>query len=225
MWALGLLLLFLHQGWQRKAPWWGIPALIGALALLGIPCTMGFIYPALLLGAIAQTASLVWGGMFFFATLSLVPALARWLLSPPEVELPDHRGWLVARGVGLGGPAVLLLLAGLYPPLLIGWMDFLPLGALLTMPGLMGWLLWIVSLVGGGVLAWQDRNVRPILGLVFNALYDLLRLDWLYDLLVGALGRGLGVIRAADEVIGGAGALLWSLLLFLLIVLFWGGSR
>lgn len=225
MWSLGLLLLFLHEGWQRKAPWWGIPALIGALALLGVPCTIGFVYPALLLGKIAETASLAWGGMFFFANLSLVPALARWLLSPPVAELPDRPGWLVARGVGLGVPGLVLLVAGLYPPLLIGKVDFLPLGVLFAMPGLTGWLLWIVSLVGGGVLAWQDKNVRPILELAFNALYDLLQLDWLYDVLVGALGRGLGVIRAADEVIGGAGALLWSLLLFLLIVLFWGGSR
>jgi hypothetical protein len=39
---------------------------------------------------------------------------------------------------------------------------------------------------------------------------------------VGALERGLGVLRGIDEVVGGAGALLWSLLIFFLLVLMLG---
>jgi hypothetical protein len=60
--------------------------------------------------------------------------------------------------------------------------------------------------------------------LLRGTVHDLLRLEWLSEVVVGALDRGLGVLRAADEVIGGAGALLWSLLLFLLILLMWGGG-
>jgi len=39
----------------------------------------------------------------------------------------------------------------------------------------------------------------------------------------GALDRGLSMLRAAGEVVGGAGALLWSWLLFFLLLLVWGG--
>ena len=92
------------------------------------------------------------------------------------------------------------------------------------MPGLAGWLLWTVSLAGGGVLAWQERNLRPKIDLWLSAAHDLLRLDWLYDTVLGALGRGLALLRAADELVGGAGALLWSWLLFLVILLVWGSK-
>lgn len=82
--------------------------------------------------------------------------------------------------------------------------------------------MWALSLIGGGVLAWQENALRPKVELWLGTMHDLLRLEWLYDTVIGALNRGLDVIRAADEVVGGAGALLWSLLLFLLLVLMWG---
>jgi hypothetical protein len=93
---------------------------------------------------------------------------------------------------------------------------------LFATPALAGWLLWALSLVGGGVLAWQEQAIRPKVELLLTAIHDLLRLEWLYDALVGALDRGLSVLRAADEVVGGGGALLWSWLLFLLLLLILG---
>jgi hypothetical protein len=118
--------------------------------------------------------------------------------------------------------ALLLVSAGLYPPVLLLGADVPGFGALLRTPGLAGWLLWLVALAAGGILAWQDENLRPRLRILFNALYDFLRLEWFYDALGGALDRGLNVLRLSDAMIGGAGALLWSWLLFLIILLMWG---
>jgi hypothetical protein len=98
------------------------------------------------------------------------------------------------------------------------------MGELFSAPGLAGWLVWVISLSVGGVLAWQDENVRQRIALLLDALHDLLRLEWLYDTLVGALERGLSALRAVDEVVGGAGALLWSLLIFLLLLLIWSSQ-
>jgi len=89
-------------------------------------------------------------------------------------------------------------------------------------PGLAGWLVWAVSLTGGGVLAWQERNFYSRIELLLNVAHDLLRLEWLYGAVAGALDRGLSVLRAADEVMAGAGAMLWSWVLLLLILLVWG---
>ena len=72
------------------------------------------------------------------------------------------------------------------------------------------------------MLAWQERALRPKVELWLSAIHDLLCLEWLYDAVVAALGRGLNVLRVADEVMGGGGALLWSWLLFLLMILVWG---
>ncbi|MBE9508524.1 MAG: hypothetical protein IMY86_10785, partial [Chloroflexi bacterium] len=153
--------------------------------------------------------------------LFLVPSLVRWLLLPSRSPLPDRRWQLVVRGIGLGLPALLLVAAGFYSSLFI--VDPCPsLGRLFAMPGLVGWVLWVVSLAGGGVLAWQEGNVRPRIELLLSVAHDLLRLEWLYGAVARALDRGLTILRAADEVVGGAGALLWSWVLFLLILLVWG---
>jgi hypothetical protein len=125
----------------------------------------------------------------------------------------------VAYGVGLGLPTLLLIVTGLHPPFLVGGVQVPTLGALLAMPGLTGWLLWVISLAVGGVLAWQDGAIRSRIELLLSAIHDLLCLEWLYTAVVGALDRGLSVVRAADEVVGGGGALLWSWVLFLLLVL------
>jgi hypothetical protein len=227
---------------QRQSRWWRIPPLVGALALLGLPLTLGFMMGATLVRGIAERGHLGWGGAFFFGNLFLVPALARWLRTWPSPLLSHEGGsreegeggayrWLaVPCGIGLAMPMLLLIIAGLVPSLIIGTTDFdgsapllVPsLGRLLAMPGLMGWLLWTISIAAGGLLAWQDEGLRFRIEPLFGAIHDLLRLEWLYEVTVGALERGLSVLRGIDEVVGGAGALLWSLLIFFLLVLILG---
>jgi formate hydrogenlyase subunit 3/multisubunit Na+/H+ antiporter MnhD subunit len=224
VWALGMTVLFLTEGLQQKAPWWSIPALIGALALLGLPLTLGFVFQAPLLGGIAHAGRLWWGAAFFFGNLFLVASLIRWLLASAPTPLPGRYWQLAVYGTSLGIPALLLLMSGFYPPLLVVGIAAPAMGEFFSMPGLAGWLVWVVSLSVGGVLAWQDENVRQRIALLLDALHDLLRLEWLYDTLVGALERGLSAIRAVDEIVGGAGALLWSMLIFLLLLLIWSSQ-
>jgi len=227
VWLLGVTVLslmpFLNAGLRQDAPWWGIPSVLAALALVGAPLTLGFVIEAILMGALTGGGHPGWGVAFFVGHLFLIPALARWLLSPAPFSPPGQRWRLVVGGIGLGLPALLLIVAGLYPPIFVDGASFLLLGTLLARPGLMGWLLWVLPLAGGGVLIWQEENLRPTIELWLSAAHDLLRLEWLYELLVGALERGLGVLRVADEIVGGAGALLWSWVLFLVFLLIWRG--
>ncbi|HEY72216.1 MAG: hypothetical protein DRJ03_12480 [Chloroflexi bacterium] len=223
-WVLGIALLFLNDGLQQESPWWNLPALFGAMALLGMPLTLGFVAGATCIGEIARAGQLGWGVAFFVGNLFLLSALVRRLLLPASFPFPKQRWVILVRLVGQGLPALLLIVAGLYPPLLIGDAQPPSIATLFALPGLGGWLLWAVSLAGGGVLAWQDGNLRPRMTLLLSAAHDLLRLDWCYDAVLGALERGLSVLQAADEVVGGAGAFLWSWLLFLIILLAWGGK-
>jgi formate hydrogenlyase subunit 3/multisubunit Na+/H+ antiporter MnhD subunit len=230
-WASAIAVFFLGDGWHRESPWWNIPSLVGMLTLLGLPFTLGFVTAATLLGRLVQEG-LLEGGIIFWGVvlgnLFLVPSLVRRLLVAPSSPPPEQRGVIIARGVGLGMPVLLLIGAGIYPPFLLGGSvgsDTVPsLGLLFVMPGLVGWLLWAVSFVLGGLLAWQDGFLRSKIGPLLSVIHDVLRLEWLYSAVVGALGRGLSVFESADEVIGGAGALLWSLLMFLLFLLVRGGS-
>ncbi len=72
-------------------------------------------------------------------------------------------------------------------------------------------------------MAWWDTSLRDRLGRLARALHNLLQLDWLYERLVSALGRGVSFLAPVDELVSGRGDLLWSFLLFLLIVMIWRG--
>lgn len=227
-WALGIAVFFLGDGWQRVSQsWvrslgWNVPTLVGLLTLLGAPLTLGFVTAATLLGALVHGTRIEWGVTFWGTALGyllLAPSLVRRLLVSPAVSLPERREMSVARGIGLGLPASLLIVTGLYPSLLSGDGGVSALGTLFTRPGIVGWLLWGLALACGGVLAWQEGALRTRIGPLLGAVHDVLHLEWLYSSVVGALDRGLSMFQAANEVVGGAGALLWSMLLFLLFAL------
>ena len=226
-WMLGGTVLFLGEGLNLGAGFrptilWGLPATIGALALAGAPPTMGFLAEVTLLETLVAKARWSWIIAFLVGQTFLGAVVIRRLFSNKssgtEVSPWGHN---VARGVGLAAPALLLIVVGLYPRLLIRDGLVSSMGTLLTKQGSMGWLLWGLPLIGGAFLAWQDEKVQSVVGLWRHALHDLLRLEWLYEALAGAFERGMGMFRTLDEVLGGAGALLWSWILFLIFLLTW----
>ncbi|MFW6135797.1 MAG: hypothetical protein ACOC7N_03130 [Chloroflexota bacterium] len=230
-WVPGVTLLFLGGGWsfrgafRRTALPFSIPSLVGALSLIGAPVTLGFVPQSVLAGQLARLGVWIWIAGFVAGQTFLVAALGRWLFSADrtaEMDLSTWPAW--ARAAGLMAPALMLVIGGLIPTLLFTGAGDLSLRDLVGGPGPVGWSLWVAPLLLGGVLAWQDSRLRPKISLWLGALHDLVRLDWAYDLLVGAFERGLGFVRVVDRILGGKGALLWSLVAVLIFVLAGRGS-
>jgi len=224
-WALSMTVLLMcvglmRAGLQRRRIWWGIPSWLGAASLLGLPLTLGFVTASPLIGGLARGGSVGGGVAFVVSQVFLIPSLVRWLMLPPERPLPGRRAYLVMWLIGLGLPTLTLAVLG------VGLSRFSlfavpPISALLRLPTVPGWSVWAVSFAIGGLLAWQERNLRPRVEHLLGVAHDLWRLEWLFSAVAGALDRGLSLVRAADDVIGGTGALLWSTVLFLIVVLVW----
>ena len=227
VWVIGMAILFLGGGlegqeklWKRLV--WASPVLVASLNLLGAPFTLGFYTQSIVFEGIVQERSVFLGIAFLVGYVFLIAALVRYVLQRPAVPKIERLWVRISYVVGIGALTLVLLGAMFFPSLLIPRGMLIPLGRLFSAPGVIGWVLFPISLVFGALLAWQDKHLRSKIALGLDMLYDFLRFEWLYNVLVGALGRGITLLREADEVIGGAGALLWSLLLLLLILLVWG---
>jgi len=157
------------------------------------------------------------GGLFYAA------AVVRWLVGR-DGEKSEAMGpaGQVAQLVAVIGLAVALMLIGTAPGLFVSGVDGSAapsLAGLLSGPGLSGWMLWVVVVLGGGFAAWMDLGVRPRIALWLDAVHDVVLLDWCYEWLVGAAEQGFGLLRVLDSVLGGRGALIWSCVLVLILLL------
>jgi hypothetical protein len=235
-WVLGVTILFLDGSLafpkvlsSRASSL--IPSLVGALSLIGAPITLGFVTESCLVGPLVRRGHWIWSVGFVVGQAFLVAAVVRWLLSlfqsgsliqpgKPEGtslgQLLPAAGWI--------GSALFLIIGGLAPSLLLSGSFGLSLWDLFAKTSLVGWLLWFGSLLLGSILAWQDLHLRPKISLWLDALHNVVRLNWAWNLLLDALNRGLSVVRIVDETLGGRGALLWSFILFLILVLAWRAS-
>lgn len=200
-WWAGWVLLLLsrgHEGWL--SPWSG-PGLLAALFLMGVPPSpLGALYRAAL-----GTAS-------WMARLCLLMGLAltgaiflRELARPAKGSVTPPWPW---QQLALAG-GLLLPLAGLLS------------GATLAGGSLVGWLLWgSAVLMAGGLVRWGAVVRMQLLRL--RPLGELLDLRWLQRTLWQGMEHLLGTVRALIEVVEGRGALLWSLLVVLLVLLVGG---
>jgi hypothetical protein len=88
----------------------------------------------------------------------------------------------------------------------------------------MGWALWVSAVVSGVLLVWAETHFRhriePLLGL----LHDFVSLDWVWRLFLGGLWRVVELSQNIAELLEGAGAVLWSLVIFVLLLLILMGS-
>ncbi|MGD9030410.1 MAG: hypothetical protein PVG25_11400 [Anaerolineae bacterium] len=231
---LGGTVLFLGGGFGprsslRRDTWpRTIPSLLAALSLIGLPPTLGFAVASSLIKGLTRVGHWGWGIGFFIGQLFLVAAVTRWLFptaSPPQTDEEDDRPVRqTAHYAAVVAAALPLVVLGLAPTLLVAGPSSVSLRSLLAGLGSTGWLLWGGSLLLGGILGWQDTYLRPRLSVWLDLLQDIIRLDWAWALLSGAFAHGLTVLRAIDDVLGGKGALLWSLILLLLLILIWRGT-
>ena len=214
-WVLGVLLVVLGRGWRRSAWWWAVPPLIGGWALLGGPLTPA---AAALSGVAASSASGVEKGVvLFFGAALLTAALVRRILRP-FVEVEEEPLAIAARAVGMGLPALLLLVVGVAPFL------FFPEGTALSGWGgfsgsaLAGWGIWLAAVVAGVALTRVEDRFRSRLLPALRPFVDLVDLHWAYDLVAGGLRRAVRFFRATAELVEGAGAVFWALVLFLILL-------
>jgi len=219
---LGTALISLGGGIDRKAPWWGSPGGIGAVILVMLPLTLGFATTTFLLDGIIRRRDFWWGLAFFVHQVLLIPSVMR-ILRGVTYRVPKNYWEIAFWAIGLALPSLVILIFGLWPTLVTGSDQLLPDNRdLLGLPGLTGWLLWLVAVGSGGILAWQDAKIRVRIELWLTAIHDLLHLEWLYRMTEGAADRGLRFLRVTDETITGTGALFWSILLVLMLVLVQG---
>ena len=197
-WWAGWVLLLLSR---RREGWfslWSLPGILAVIFLLGIPPSpLGVLYRA----ALEATS---WGGRLLLMlglTLTGVVFL-RVIERPAKGAVAPPWAWQrTALGVGLLLPVTGMLSSSL----LVG-------------SGVWGWVLWIGVFMLMAVLVWQGDVVRVQLTRL-RPIWKLLDLRWLQRTLWQGTEHLFGLMRTLIEVVEGNGALLWSLLMVLLVLL------
>ena len=222
-WILGVTLIALANGLDRRAPWWAIGPILGSLALVGAPLTLGLMTSSHLVGSgpmsTAQRLIILLGQGL------LVAGLGRRVLRPSPSWGEDQPLEIAARATGFALPSLLLLLGGVMPARLLPGLDVPSLAQLLSLVSLPHWGLWLLSLTIGGALVWLEGRFRKRIEPALDLLFDLFSLDWALYTIVGGLDRATSLLREMAELIEGAGAVLWALSILLLALLALVGTR
>jgi formate hydrogenlyase subunit 3/multisubunit Na+/H+ antiporter MnhD subunit len=216
-WVLGVTLIALANGFDRSAPWWTIGPLLGGLALVGAPLTLGLMVNSYLIGdaPVAAAQQL----MILLGQALLVGGLARRVLRPPLPRGENQPLERVAGAIGLALPSLLLVTGGVIPARLFPSLDGSSLSQLLSAIALPRWGLWLVSVALGGGLFWLRARFRKQIEPASTLLFDLFSLDWALYTFIGGLDRATRFLRELAELIEGAGAVLWALSILLLALL------
>jgi multicomponent Na+:H+ antiporter subunit A len=222
-WAMGTTTFSLPPGWSGRYLWRGLPSLLALLSLVGIPTTLGFVarftaYSGLEADLLALAVALV-GETF------VVAALVRlWFWAEPR-PLPARR-WLEPIYLALFiSAAVALVLTGLSPETFIGRGHdadtALPsLRELVQQGGITGWAGWALPLVAGVSLFLVGESLRQRLETGWRGLGALLRLEWVYGLFYLTIRQMTHLIRGISGVVEGEGALLWTVVILLIVLLY-----
>ncbi|MGC9357408.1 MAG: hypothetical protein ACP5GX_06065 [Anaerolineae bacterium] len=201
VWFAGWVLLLLSRGRDRKAIGWAWPGGLALLFLIGLPPSpLGTLYRSAL-----ATTGWIWKVLLVIGWTMTAAALFKGGSRPAVGSVTPPRAW---QRVGL--------VAGLFFPMmgLVG----------AAVPGheiffsWLGFLLWGFALVAAASLVRLGSPTRRWFQ-QGSALWDSLDLQWLYRALWRGLENLLSVVRVAADLVEGSGALLWSLLILLIILL------
>lgn len=224
-WALSITIFSLTPGWSGRQFWRGIPSLLALLSLLGLPPMLGFVvrftaYNGFEAGLVALGVALV-GESFVISSL-----VRLWLWAEPRPVL-RHRvfEWVFLATFLLS--ALILVFAGLAPQ---AFAERIPnatlqeLGTLIRGSGVAGWAGWALPLVAGVTLFFLGEGLRQRMEGGWRGLGALLRLEWVYGVFYVALRGVVGLVRGVSSVVEGEGALLWTMIILLIILIFLTGN-
>jgi formate hydrogenlyase subunit 3/multisubunit Na+/H+ antiporter MnhD subunit len=224
-WSLGVTVFALMPGWSGRQFWHSVPSLLTLLSLLGIPAFLGFVVRFTAYSGLE--ADLLVLSVAILGEAFVVAALVRlWFWAEPR-PLPSN-GWLQGAYLVLFiGLSLLLLYTGLTPEILARRIDgtaLLALNEFMDQGGIAGWAGWALPLVGGLTLFLAGEGLRQRLESGWRGLGGLLRLEWVYGLvylLIRQVGR---LLRGVSSIVEGEGALLWTVVILLIIVLYLTGG-
>ncbi len=223
-WALGITLFALPPGWSGRYFWRGLPSLLALLSLVGLPSTLGFVarftaYSGLEADVLALVVALL-GEIF------LVAAMVRlWFWAEPRplpgrfLEVPYLLAFALA--------AVVLFWLGLSPDLFVGRGQdtALPgLNELLNQGGVAGWAGWALPIIAGVILFLVGEGLRQRMEGGWRGLGGLLRLEWVYGLFYLFMRQVAHLLRGISNVVEGEGALLWTMVILLIVLLYLNGG-
>lgn len=204
--------------------------ILGVLCLIGLPLTVGFIGRS---GLIASWTGRGLGSWlialgFVLASALLIHCLLRFILpafsGAAGMTDADDSGYVLApttkQAVGLD---ILRLIVVAAPVMIFGVAPGLigagSLGEALARNGLAGWLAWLLSIVLGVALWWFEWRWSPGAAQLREHAIAVLGLQWLYDVLGGAVARIRSALGYVFTFLESDGALLWTIIVVLLMVL------
>jgi multicomponent Na+:H+ antiporter subunit A len=224
-WALSVTIFSLTPGWSGRYFWRGIPSLLALLSLFGVPGTLGFVvrftaYSGLEADLLVLSVALL-GEAFAIAAL-----VRLWFWAEPRA-LPERRLFEPISLAVFAAAAIALLLAGISPEIFTGRGQdtaLLDLGTMIAQGGVAGWAGWALPLVAGVTLFLAGEGLRQRLEGVWRGLGTMLRLEWVYGLFYAAAGWFVSLLRGTSSVVEGEGALLWTTVILLMILLYLTGN-
>ena len=222
-WILGVALTFLDRGLNRQTPWWTAATAWGGLALLCAPLTPGLTVTSVLLQKVSQRSLTGWQIAAILCGYGLLTAaLVRRLILPGAKEDPRPLE-ITVRAAGLLTASIPLLVAGILPALLAEGVSA-SFVSLVAQAGVLGWALWISALASGVLIVWAESHFRRVIEPFLGLLHDFISLDWAWRLFLGGLGNVVQLSQNVAELLEGAGAVLWSLAIFVLLLLILMGN-
>ena len=224
-WALGITIFSLTPGWTRPAIWRGVPSLIALLSLAGLPATLGFVLRIGAYGGL-ETDPLALAVAFLGETLVIAALIRLWYWAEPRT-LPKRRLLELVYLTVFIVAAVVLILAGLFPQSFSGRGQdtaLLELNTVIRQAGVAGWTGWALPLVAGVTLFLIGEGLRQRLESGWRGIGTLLRLEWFYGFFYVVIRWAVRLVRGISSVVEGEGALLWTAVILLIVLLYLIGN-